>query len=163
MEEEPKICNTTGEFLEALKKDKNRWLGLRVQCVSNSRPQILRPNLIQYPAGLYSQSLKVRVVRHGDLLAEIALGFQWARPLKISIGNISFVPLKGKASVYVPEGQVNLLTQWDPIFMRFEMEKDDVQSFIQLIISYSYKLTYMNPPVNERFALANGVRHSMVG
>jgi hypothetical protein len=143
MEEEPIICNTTGKFLEALKKDKNRWLGLRVQCVSNSRPQILRPNLIQYP-----------IVRHGDLLAEIALGFEWARPLKISIGVVSFVPLKGKTSIYVPEGQVNLLTQWDPIFMRFELEKDDVQQFIQLIISYGYKLTYMNPPVNERFALA---------
>jgi hypothetical protein len=144
MEEEPKICNTTGEFLEALKKDKNRWLGLRVQCVSNNRPQILRPNLIQYP-----------IVRHGDLLAEIALGFEWYRPLKISIGNVSFVSLKGKACTYVPEGQVNLLTQWDPIFMRFELEKDDVQQFIQLIISYGYKLTYMNPPVNERFALVS--------
>ncbi len=144
MEEEPKICNTTSEFLEALKKDKNRWLGLRVQCVANSRPQILRPNLIQYP-----------IVRHGDLLAEIALGFEWDRPLKISIGNVSFVPLKGKASIYVPEGQVNLLTQWDPIFMRFELEKEDVQLFIQLIISYGYKLTYMNPPVNERFALVS--------
>jgi hypothetical protein len=144
MEEDPIICNTTGEFVEALKKDNNRWLGLRVQCVSNSRPQILRPNLIQYP-----------LVRHGDLLAEIALGFEWARPLKISIGNFSFVPLKGKASVYVPEGQVNLLTQWDPIFMCFELEKDDVQQFIQLIILYGYKLTYMNPPVNERFALAS--------
>ena len=144
MEEEPKICNTTGEFLEALKKDKNRWLGLRVQCVANSRPQILRPTLIQYP-----------IVRHGDLLWEIALGFEWTRPLKISIGNVSFVPLKGKACTYVPEEQVNLLTQWDPIFMRFELEKDDVQQFIQLIISYGYKLTYMNPPHNERFALAS--------
>jgi hypothetical protein len=144
MEEEPIICNTTGEFLEALKKDKNRWLGLRVQCVSNSRPQILRPNLIQYP-----------IVRHGDLLAEIALGFEWDRHLKISIRNVSFMPLKGKTSVYVPERQVNLLTQWDPIFMHFELENDDVQQFIQLIISYGYKLTYMNPPVNERFTLAS--------
>lgn len=144
MEEEPIICNTTTEFLEALKKDKNRWLGLRVQCLGNRRPQILRPNLIQYP-----------IVRHGDLLWEITLGFEWSRPLKISIGNVSFVSLKGKACTYVPEGQINLLTRWDPIFMCFELEKDDVQSFIQLIISYGYKLTYMNPPLDERVVLAS--------
>lgn len=135
------IYTDSAQLLEAL-KDRTGAYGLQVREKEKKPPTKVTPTRYQYP-----------IVRHGDLLREVALEFPWSRPLEIYVADVK---LERNGSIYRATSDVKLLTAWDPVYIQFELEAADVEKFNQLITSDGYKLTYIYLPYNERIALANG-------
>lgn len=134
------IYTDSAALLEAL-KDPAATCRLCIHVKERKPPISVTPTLYQYP-----------IVRHGDLLGEVALEFQWSSPLEIYVAGVK---LERSSSTYRATSDVKLLTAWDPVYIQFELETSDVAKFNQLITSYGYKLTYIYLPYNERLALAN--------
>jgi hypothetical protein len=96
-----RIYEDSTQLLEALKADTKgtKTHYQRIYCKEKKPPVQVTPTLYQYP-----------IVRHGDLLSEVALEFPWSRPLEIYAAGMK---LEWAESVYRATSDVKLLTLWE--------------------------------------------------